>query len=78
MSRLRERSGAFASGCLASLLGATLLLGAIEVHGPTEEHSALDRPSLVFTDARHAAHPAHLETSGEAAVPRYAWCVVHL
>lgn len=67
-----------AGGVVATLLGAALLLGSIEVHGTTEEHSALDAPAVVFSAARHAGQPAHVETSPERAVPRCAWCVLHL
>ncbi|HEX9670910.1 MAG TPA: hypothetical protein VGC93_15670 [Thermoanaerobaculia bacterium] len=77
MKRLRARGRPAAASLFAGLLGAVLLAGTVEIHGTAGEHSALDRPTVVFTDARHADQPAHLETSAVLEVPRCAWCVLH-
>lgn len=77
MRRLPARGRPAAASLLALLLGAVLLAGTVEVHGTAAEHSALDRPTVVFTDARHADQPLHLETSAVLEVPRCAWCVLH-
>ncbi len=77
MRRLPARGRPAAASLLAVLLGAVLLGGTVEVHGTAAEHSALDRPTVVFTDARHADQPLHLETSAVLEVPRCAWCVLH-
>ncbi len=67
------------ASCLTAVL-LTLALGPLllEFHSRPQEHSPLDQPVEIFTDAVHPTLPAHFDAAASEERERCTYCVLQL